>query len=84
MMYYFIYALWFVFLVVINQSRQQWTIFKAFKRKVLSSLISKANEPLINSSYYSFLTLFTYYFMHKMMSHIMFSLPRYFMCCLSG
>jgi hypothetical protein len=54
-MYCFIYVLWFVFLVVIIQTRRHWIIFKTFKSKILSS---KANESLINSTYYFFLALF--------------------------
>jgi hypothetical protein len=69
MMYCFIYVLWFVFPVVVNQSRQCWIIFKTFKKKILSSLSSKASESLINSVYYFFLSLFINYSMHKMMSH---------------
>jgi membrane associated rhomboid family serine protease len=65
----FIFILWFVSPVVVNQSRQRWIIFKTFKKKISSTLSSKASESLINSTYYFFLTLFTYYFMHKMMSH---------------
>jgi hypothetical protein len=68
-MYCFIYVLWFVFPVVVNQSCRHWIIFKTVKSKTLSSLSSKVSESLINSTYYSFLVLFTNYFMHKMMSH---------------
>jgi hypothetical protein len=50
-MYCFIYVLWFVFPVVIIQTRHHWIIFKTFKSKILSSLSSKASEPLINSTY---------------------------------
>jgi hypothetical protein len=51
------------------QSRRHWITFKAFKRKTLSSLRSKASEPFINSAYYFFHAIFTNYFMNKMMSH---------------
>jgi hypothetical protein len=57
-MYYFIYILWFVFPVVIIQTRHHSIIFKTFKSKILSSLSSKANKSLINSTYYFFLALF--------------------------
>jgi hypothetical protein len=70
-MYYFIYVLWFVFLVVVHQSRQHWIIFKTFKKKISSSLSSKASESF--SSYYFFLTLFVNYVMHKMVSHSWFT-----------
>jgi hypothetical protein len=80
-MYYFIYVLWFMFLVVINQSCRRWIIFKTFKNKTLSSLRSKASESLINSTYYFFLALFSYYFMHKMMCHSMFTFPYLYPRC---
>jgi hypothetical protein len=72
-MHSFIYVLWFVFLVVITQSRRHWIIFKTLKSKTLSSLSSKASESMINRAYYSFLALFTNYFVHKMMSYSMFT-----------
>jgi hypothetical protein len=56
-------------------------IFMIFKNKILSSSSSKASESLINSSYYSFLALFTYYFLHKMMSHIRFTFPYLYRRC---
>jgi hypothetical protein len=59
-MYCFIYVFWFVFSVVIIQARRHWIIFKTFKSKILSSLSSKAGEPLINSTYYFFLSIFYY------------------------
>jgi hypothetical protein len=34
----------------------------------------QASESLNNSTYYSFFTLFTIYFMHKMISHNMFTI----------
>jgi hypothetical protein len=67
-MYYFIYVLWIVFSVVVNQSHQHWIIFKTFKRKTLSSLSNKASEPLINSTYSFFLALFIIYAMHEIMN----------------
>jgi hypothetical protein len=67
-MYYFIDVLWFVFPVVVNQSRRCWIIFNTFKKKISISLRSKASESLINSAYYFFLALFTIYVMHKMIS----------------
>jgi hypothetical protein len=73
LMHCFIYVLWFVFLVVITQSRRHWIIFKTLKSKTLSSLSSKASESMINRAYYSFLALFTNYFVHKMMSYSMFT-----------
>jgi hypothetical protein len=69
----FIYVLWFVFPVVVNQFCHHWIIFKTFKSKTLTSLSSKPSESLINRTYCSFLTLFIYYFMHKMMSPNMFT-----------
>jgi hypothetical protein len=56
-MYSFIYVLWFVFLVVIIQTHRHWIIFETFKSKILSS---KASEPLINSTYSFFLSIFYY------------------------
>jgi hypothetical protein len=71
-MYYFIYVLWFVFPVVINQLRQHWIIFK---NQTLSSLSRKASEPLINSTYASFLDLFTIYAMHGIINSRLFTIP---------
>jgi hypothetical protein len=59
-MYCFIYVLWFVFPVVIIQTRRHWIIFETFKSKILSSLSSKASEPLIISTYSFFLSIFYY------------------------
>jgi hypothetical protein len=59
-MYYFICVLWFVFPVVIIQMRHHWIILKTFKSMILSSLSSKASEPLINSTYSFFLSIFYY------------------------
>jgi hypothetical protein len=59
-MYCFIYILWFVYLVVIIQTRRHWIIFKTFKSKILCSLSSKASERLINSTYSFFLSVFYY------------------------
>jgi hypothetical protein len=72
-MYCFIYCTVVCFSAVVIQMRCRWIIFKIYKNKTLSSLSSKASESLIYSTYYLFLTLFTYYFMHKMMSHSMFT-----------
>jgi uncharacterized membrane protein len=71
-MYCFIYVLWFVFLVVIIQMHHHWIIFKTFKNKILSSLSSKASEPLINSTYSFFLAIFTIYVMHEIMNYRLF------------
>jgi hypothetical protein len=43
-MYCFIYVVWFVFPVVINQLHRRWIIFKTFKSKTLSSLSIKASD----------------------------------------
>jgi hypothetical protein len=77
-MYYFIYVLWFVFLVVVNQSCRHWTIFKTFNKKILSSLSSMASESLNNSAYYFFLALFTKYSMYEIMNSSMFTFPYLF------
>jgi hypothetical protein len=69
--------LWFVFLVVVNQTRRRWIIFKTFKSKTLS-LNSKASEPLINSTYSFFLSIFTIYAMQEIMNSRLFTLPHYF------
>jgi hypothetical protein len=73
-MYYLFIVLWFVFLVAVIQMRHHWKTFNTLKSRTLSSLSSKTSESLINSTYYSFLTLFTNYFLHKIMSRIMFTL----------
>jgi hypothetical protein len=75
-MYYFIYVLCFVFPVVVHQLCQRWIMCRTFTSKTLSSSSSTEIESLINSTYYSFLALFTNYFVHKMMSHNMFT------CCI--
>jgi hypothetical protein len=49
------------------QTCQHWTTFKIYKRKFLSSLSSKASEPLTNSNYSFFPTPFTIYAMHEIM-----------------
>jgi hypothetical protein len=70
--------LWFVFSVVVNQTRRCWIIFKTFKSKTLSNLSSKASEPLINSTYSFFLFVFTIYEMQEIMNSRLFTLPHYF------
>jgi hypothetical protein len=55
-----------------------WIIFKTFESKTLSNLSSKAREPLINSTYYFFLSIFTIYAMQEIMNSRMFTLPHYF------
>jgi hypothetical protein len=72
-MYCFIYVLWFVFPIVIIQTRRHWIIFKTFKSKILSSLSSKASEPLINSTYSFFLAIFTICAMHEIMKYRLFT-----------
>jgi hypothetical protein len=74
----FIYVLWFVFSVIIIQMCRHWIIFKTFKSKILSSLSSKASEPLINSTYSFFLSIFTIYAMQEIMNSMLFTLPHYF------
>jgi hypothetical protein len=78
-MYYFIYVLWFAFSVVIIQTRHHWIIFKTFKSEILSSLNSKASEPLINSTYSFFLSIFTIYAMQEILNSRLFTLSHYFM-----
>jgi hypothetical protein len=65
-----------VFSVVLNQLRRRWIIFKTFKREALSSLSSKASEPLINSTYSFFLAIFTIYAMHELMNSRLFTPSR--------
>jgi hypothetical protein len=77
-MYCFIYVLWFVFPIVIILTRHNWIIFKTFKSKILSSLSSKVSEPLINSTYSFFLSMFTIYAMQEIMNSRLFTLPHYF------
>jgi hypothetical protein len=58
--------------------RRRWIIFKTFKSKTLSNLSSKASEPLINSTYSFFLSIFTIYAMHEIMNSRLFTLLHYF------
>jgi hypothetical protein len=67
-----------VFLVVVNQTRRHWIIFKTFKSKTLRNLSSKASEPLINSTYSFILSIFTIYAMQEIMNSRLFTLPHYF------
>jgi hypothetical protein len=80
-MYYFIYVLWFMFLVVVNQMRRRWTIFKIFKSKISSSLSSKASESLNNSIYYSF-SSYNMPACNVNMSPTMFTFPYHFLVAL--
>jgi hypothetical protein len=77
-MYYFIYVLWFMFLVVVNQMRRRWTIFKS---KISSSLSSKASESLNNSIYYSF-SSYNMPACNVNMSPSMFTFPYHFLVAL--
>jgi hypothetical protein len=72
-MYCFIYVFWFVFPVPINSVVLMLDNLQDLLEEDLGSPSSKASEPLINSTYYFFLALFTNYFMHKKMSHSMFT-----------
>jgi hypothetical protein len=67
-----------VFLVAVNQTRRRWIIFKTFKSKILSNLSNKASDPLINSTYSFFLSVFTIYAMQEIMNSRLFTLPHYF------
>jgi hypothetical protein len=80
-MYCFIYVLWFVFPVVIIQTRHHWIIFKTFKSKILSSLSSKASEPLISSTHSFFLTIFTICAMHEIMKYRLFTFSYVYPRC---
>jgi hypothetical protein len=80
-MYCFIYVLWFVIPVVIIQTRRHWIIFKTFKSKILSSLSSKASEPLINSTYSFFLAIFTICAMHEIMKSRLFTFSYVYPRC---
>jgi hypothetical protein len=80
-MYCFIYVLWLVFLVVIIQMRHHWIIFKTFKSKILSSLSSMASEPLINSTYFFFLAIFTICAMHEIMKYRLFTFSYVYPRC---
>jgi hypothetical protein len=67
-----------VFPVAVNQTRRRWIIFKTFESKTLSNLSTKASEPLINSTYSFFLSIFTIYSMQEIMNSRLFTLPHYF------
>jgi hypothetical protein len=65
--------------VVVNQTRRHWIILKTFKSKTLSNLSSKASEPLINSTYSFFLSIFYYLCNARILNSRLFTLPHYFM-----
>jgi hypothetical protein len=70
-----------VFSVTVNLDVPMLDNLQDLQEEDLSSSSSKGSEPLINSTYSSFLALFTIYAMHEIMNFRLFIVPYLYPRC---